>query len=68
MEKTLMPLPAKQFGYTLQFLLTRATRTLAAVKKREHYFCMEAIGTTAIMAKETVPTNKHYETNKQTKP
>ena len=59
MNKTLLPLPAKQFGYKLQFLLTRATRTLAAVKKREHYSCMEAIGTKAKKAKETVPTNKH---------
>ena len=66
MNKTLLPLPAKQFGYTLQFLLTRATRTLAAMKKKEHYFCMEEIGTTAIKAKKTVPTNKHYIRNQQT--
>ena len=43
MKKTLLPLPAKQFGYTLQFLLTRATRTLAAVKKGNIIFAWKQL-------------------------
>ena len=65
MKKALLPLPVWLHA---SVPVDKGYKDAGRCEKREHYFCMEAIGTEAIKAKETVPTNKDYETNTQTKP
>ena len=65
MKNALLPLPVWLHA---SVPVDKGYKDTGRCGKRDHYFCMEAISTTAIKAKETMPTNKHYETNKQTKP